>query len=129
MANIPEELRYAKSHEWVRVDGNKARVGISDHAQSELGDVVALYLPKAGESVTKGDKLAEIDSMKTSDVIYAPVSGVIAEVNSRLDESPEIINEDPYGEGWLVVIDMKDSNEAQSLMTAKEYSESIEEDA
>ncbi len=127
VANIPEELRYAKSHEWVKVDGNKARVGITDHAQDELGDVVALYLPEVGESVSKGDKLAEIDSMKTSEVIYAPVSGVVVEVNTSLDDLPETVNEDPYGEGWMVVIEMNDPSEVQSLLTAKEYSESIEE--
>jgi len=129
VANIPDGLRYTKSHEWVKVEGNKARIGISDYAQSELGDVVALYLPKVGDSVSQGDKLAEVDSMKTSEVIYAPVSGVVVEVNSSLDESPEIVNEDPYGEGWLVVIEMKDSSELDDLMTAQEYSKTIEEGA
>jgi glycine cleavage system H protein len=129
VSSVPSELRYAKSHEWVKVDGNRARVGISDFAQGELGDVVALYLPKVGESVSRGDKLAEVDSMKTSDVIYAPVSGVIVEVNQALDESPETVNEDPYGEGWLVVIEMKDPDEVNSLLTAQQYTESIEEGA
>lgn len=129
MSSIPSELRYAKSHEWVKVDGNRARVGISDYAQEELGDVVALYLPEVGESVSKGDKLAEVDSMKTSDVIYTPVSGVVVEVNQSLDEAPETVNEDPYGEGWLVVIEMKDPDEANLLLTPQQYAESIEEGA
>lgn len=129
MSSIPEELRYAKSHEWIRVDGNRAQIGISDHAQEELGDVVALYLPDVGKQVSKGDKLAEIDSMKTSDVIYAPVSGTVVEVNNAVDESPETVNDDPYGRGWLVVIELSDPDEVNSLLTAAQYAESVEEDS
>jgi glycine cleavage system H protein len=129
VSNIPEELRYAKTHEWVRVDGKRVQVGISDHAQEELGDVVALYLPDVGKQVSKGDKLAEIDSMKTSDVIYAPVSGTVVEVNSAVDETPEIVNEDPYGKGWLVVIDMSSPGEVDDLMTAAQYAEVVKGDS
>lgn len=129
MSSIPEELRYAKSHEWVRVDGNRAWVGISDYAQDELGDVVALYLPDEGKRVSKGDKLAEIDSMKTSDVIYAPVSGTVVEVNHTVDETPETVNEDPYGKGWLVVIELSDPGEIDGLLTAAGYARSIKGDS
>ena len=128
MADFPESLRYQSTHEWVRVEGDKAYVGISDHAQGELGDVVSIYLPKAGGSLKKGDKLAEIDSMKTSEVIYAPVSGRIEEVNEELDDVPEAINEDPYGKGWIVLILLEDKGEIESLLTASAYRDQLEEE-
>ncbi|NPV53008.1 MAG: glycine cleavage system protein GcvH [Firmicutes bacterium] len=117
----PEDLRYSKKHEWVRVDGGRATVGITQYAQDQLGAVVGIDLPEIGKAVELGGELADIDSMKTADVIYAPVSGTVVEVNSALEGHPEYINDDPYGEGWICVLEMSDPGEIDSLMTAGEY--------
>jgi glycine cleavage system H protein len=118
---IPQDLRYHKEHEWVRAEGKKATIGISDFAQEALGDIVYLEIPKIGTSVPFGKEITEIESTKTTSPLFAPVSGKIVAVNEQLKEKPELINQDPYGEGWIVVIEMSQAKEVEQLMTAKDY--------
>lgn len=118
---LPKDLRYHKEHEWVRVDGKNAVVGISDFAQDALGDIVYLEIPKVGTEVQYGKEITEIESTKTTSPLYAPVSGKIIKVNEQLKEKPELINQDTYGEGWIVVIEMTQPNEVDQLMTADAY--------
>ncbi len=117
--NVPDDLRYSSDHEWIRTDGSRVRVGITDYAQDALGDVVYVDLPEVGATVAAGDSIAEVESTKSVSDIYAPVSGTIAEVNADLADSPERLNEDPYGEGWLFVIEP--SEDADSLLDAAAY--------
>jgi glycine cleavage system H protein len=119
--NTPENLRYSKEHEWVAVDGDRARVGITDYAQDALGDVVYVQLPEAGSAVAAMAACAEIESTKSVSPIYAPVSGTIAEVNTALADAPEVLNQDPYGAGWIFAIDMSDASELDALMDAAAY--------
>ncbi len=123
---LPEELYYTESHEWVRVEGEKATVGITDFAQSELQDIVYVELPEVGKKVKKGDVLCSIDSVKSSAEVYAPVSGEIIQVNEALNDQPELVNKDPYGEGWLVVIKLENPDELSHLLSASRYKELIE---
>lgn len=123
---ILDELYYTKSHEWVKVEGEKATVGITDFAQSELQDIVYVELPEVGKQLKKGEVLCSIDSVKSSAEVYAPVSGEIVEVNERLSSEPELINKDPYGEGWIVVLKLSNTDEISELLSAKEYQEMIE---
>jgi glycine cleavage system H protein len=125
--NYPEELRYSSEHEWVRVESGRARVGITDYAQDALGDVVYVELPEAGTEVTAMSPCAEVESTKSVSDIYAPVSGTIAEVNRALDDAPEKLNQDPYGEGWIFVVEMSDPSEAEKLMDAAAYRRLVEE--
>ncbi|MDF2634871.1 MAG: Glycine cleavage system protein [Pelosinus sp.] len=125
--NIPKELRYSKNHEWVRVEGEKVIVGIDDYAQSQLGDVVFVELPEIGSIVTCGDSFSVVESVKAVSDIYAPVSGEIIEVNEVLGDTPECINEDPYGQGWIVVIQLKDASEVNNLMDSAAYQTMLEE--
>jgi len=128
MSNIPSDLKYASTHEWCRVEGKVATIGVSDHAQGELGDVI--YYEKAhdaGDEVAKGDVLGTLESVKATSDVYAPVGGKIVEVNPDLEDSPDIINTDPYGNGWIVRIEMSDPSELDSLMDAGKYRESIGE--
>ncbi len=118
---IPQDLRYHKEHEWVRVEGNRATVGISDFAQDALGDIVYLEMPKVGGVVTQGGEVTEIESTKTVSPLYAPIGGTIVAVNVALKETPEWINQDPYGRGWVVVIEMNHPEEIETLMTAAQY--------
>ncbi len=126
---IPENLRYHKEHEWVRAEGKKATIGISDFAQEALGDIVYLEIPKSGTQVKYGNEITEIESTKTTSPLYAPVSGKVIAVNEKLKEKPELINQDPYGEGWVVVIEMADPKEVEKLMTAKEYDAFLQKEA
>jgi glycine cleavage system H protein len=119
--NIPQELRYSKEHEWVRVEGNKATVGITDFAQHELGDVVFVELPAAGAAVTAGKQFAVVESVKAVSDIFAPVSGTVTAVNDALTDAPETINGDPYGAGWIAVIEMSDSGELAALLDSAGY--------
>ena len=123
----PEDLKYSTSHEWLRRDDNLATVGITDHAQSEAGDIVYVELPQAGTTVQKGDVFGNIESVKTVSDLIAPVSGEIVEVNEELPETPERINESPYGAGWMVIIKMEDASEVDDLMSAEEYEAFIQE--
>lgn len=124
----PTELRYAESHEWAASDGASATVGITDFAQDQLGDVVFVELPDVGRRVTKGEQMAVIESVKTASDIYAPVSGVIEAVNDALDAQPELINSDPYGDGWLVRIGLADASELDGLLDAAAYTASASEE-
>ena len=118
---IPADLRYHQEHEWVRVSGAQATLGISHFAQDALGDIVFIDLPKLGASVTAGQQIGEVESTKTTSTIYTPVSGTIAKVNSDLKDHPEVVNSDPYGKGWMAVIELSKPGEVEKLMTAAQY--------
>lgn len=124
----PIEYRYTKEHEWVDLDGTRAKVGITDHAQSELGDVVFVELPAIGTTVAQGDTLGTVESVKAVSDVFAPVGGKIVEVNSELEASPEKINEDAHGAGWLVVIEVSDPSQVDSLLDAAAYEKLIAEE-
>jgi len=117
----PENLRYTKEHEWVRVEGDIGIIGITFHAQKELGDIVYVDLPKVGTSTQQGKPVGSVESVKAVSDLYTPVSGEVVEVNPLLAEAPEILNTDPYGSGWLVKIKLSDPGEAGKLLTAAEY--------
>jgi glycine cleavage system H protein len=125
----PEDVRYHREHQWVRVDGKRATVGITDYAQEELGDIVYVEMPDVGVEVAGEEDISEIESTKTTAPLIAPVSGKIVEVNEELKDAPELVNEDPYGKGWIITIEMTDPEEAQELMDAKEYEEFLKEQA
>lgn len=127
--NFPEDLKYTKEHEWVRIKGNTATVGITDWAQDQLGDIVFVELPEEGEEVEKGDTFGVVESTKSVSDLYLPVSGTVIEVNDPLLDSPEIINDDCYGEGWMIRIEMSDKNELSDLMSAEEYEAYIKEES
>ena len=128
MSNVPSELRFLSSHEWVLVEGDVATIGVSDHAQELLGDLVFVELPEVGSSVSAGDSVGVIESVKAASDTYAPVSGEIIEVNDELEDSPERINDDPYGDGWMYRIKMEDPEEVGDLLDADAYTDSIVED-
>ena len=121
MTNVPESLRYTKDHEWAKIEGNRVRVGITDHAQSELTDVVYVEFPPVGKVVKQGDVLGTVESVKAVSEIFAPVSGKVVEVNKALEDAPEQVNKDPYGSGWMVVLEPSDAAEATSLLDAGAY--------
>ncbi|HWL54731.1 MAG TPA: glycine cleavage system protein GcvH [Chthoniobacteraceae bacterium] len=123
--NVPENLKYAESHEWVQLEGDQARVGITDHAQSELTDVVYVELPTVGDKVDAGNPVAVVESVKAASDIYAPVSGTIIEVNAALESDPALVNTDAFGEGWLFVISVDAKEELNALKTADQYIEQI----
>ncbi|CUQ67464.1 glycine cleavage system protein GcvH [Candidatus Nitrospira inopinata] len=118
---IPSDLRYHTEHEWVRVDGKQATIGISHFAQDALGDIVFVDLPKVGTAVKSGQQIGEVESTKTTSTIYTPVSGTIVQVNNELKDHPERMNSDPYGKGWITVIELADPGEVERLMTAPQY--------
>jgi glycine cleavage system H protein len=126
--NIPAELRYSREHEWVRVDGSTARLGITDFAQESLGDVVFVQLPDVGVAIIAGASAAEIESTKSVSDVYVPVSGVVARVNDALVDAPELVNQDPYGEGWILEVTLSDASELDALMDAAAYAEVIGEE-
>ena len=119
--NYPEDLRYTENHEWARVEGALVRIGISDYAQDALGDIVYVEVPKVGTRVGQGDAFAEVESTKSVSDVYAPVSGTVVEANPALDATPELVNRDPYGEGWFVIIEAEDLTELDSLKDAETY--------
>ena len=121
MANVPENLHYSKDHEWVRVEGEVAVIGITDHAQEQLGDVVYVELPKAGEQFAANESFGSVESVKAVSEIFTPVSGEVTEVNESLTDEPEKVNTAPYSDGWMIKIKMKSSGEVDSLLTAAEY--------
>jgi glycine cleavage system H protein len=124
-ANIPTDLRYAKSHEWIRVEGNVATIGISDHAQEELTELVFIELPEVGRDLAQGEACAVVESVKTASDIYSPVSGKVIEANEPVAENSGIVNEDPYGKGWLFKLELSDMSEVDGLLTAESYLEQI----
>lgn len=124
--NIPSGLKYSKDHEWVRVEGNTAVIGVTDFAQSQLGDVVFVELPNEGDSVQSGQAISVIESVKAVSDIVSPLSGEIIKTNQELSDSPDLINQSPYGEGWMLVIELTNPNEIDSLLDAAAYSELAE---
>lgn len=119
--NTPADLRYSTDHEWIRQDGNVVTIGITEYAQDSLGDIVFVEVPEAGTEVAAGDSFTEVESTKSVSDIYAPVSGTITAVNQALDGTPELLNSDPYGEGWICSIDMSDPSQLDGLMDAAAY--------
>ena len=128
MSEVPTELKYLSSHEWVLVEDGVATVGVSDHAQELLGDLVYVELPETGTIVAAGDSVGVIESVKAASDTYAPISGEIIEVNADLEDSPEHINSDPYGDGWMYKMSIEDEEELENLMDADAYGESIEDE-
>ena len=129
MANTPEDNRYAKSHEYVHVEGDLGTIGITDYAQKELGDVVFVELPQVGAQLDATDELGSIESVKAVSELFSPVSGEVVEVNEALTDKPELVNTDPYGDGWMVRVRLSAPDEADELMTAEEYEEYIEKES
>jgi glycine cleavage system H protein len=124
--NVPDDLRYTSDHEWTRIEGGQLRMGITDYAQDALGDVVFVQLPEPGTKVSAGDSFAEVESTKSVSDIYAPVSGTVVEINGDLADSPQRLNEDPYGEGWLCVIAPDETESEAALLDAEGYRKLIE---
>lgn len=128
MSEIPSDFRYAESHEWAELqDDGLVRVGISDHAQAQLGDLVFVELPEIGTEVTRGEACAVVESVKAASDIYAPVSGEVVKVNESLQDNPELVNSDPYGDGWLFMIRPDNEEEFEDLLDADEYREQLED--
>ena len=123
--SVPEELQYTKSHEWVRTEGDTATIGITDHAQDELGDVVFVELPEVGTTFDAGDSFGTVESVKAVSDLYTPVGGEVVGVNEALNDQPEKINEDPYGEGWIVKLSVSDEGD---LLSASDYEQFLEEE-
>jgi glycine cleavage system H protein len=124
--DVPEELQYTKSHEWIRTEDDTATIGITDHAQEELGDIVYIELPEQGATFEAGDSFGTVESVKAVSDLYTPVGGEVVEVNEGLGDSPEKINEDPYGEGWILKVRVSD--EGAGLLSASEYEQFLEEE-
>jgi glycine cleavage system H protein len=124
--NFPDDLKYSRSHEWVRREGKEAVVGLTDYAQEELGDIVYVELPSEGEEVEKETAFGVVESVKATEDLYSPVSGKVIEINTPLDDTPEMVNEDPYGDGWLIRLEMADPAELEDLMSAEQYRAYVE---
>ncbi|RAZ66660.1 glycine cleavage system protein GcvH [Planococcus maitriensis] len=125
--STPQELRYSKEHEWVKVEDGKARIGITHFAQDELGDIVFVELPQVGDELKKDEPFGSVESVKTVSELYAPISGKIVEVNSELEDSPEFVNESPYEKAWMVVVEAPSEDDVNALMSADEYKEMTNE--
>ena len=125
--SYPAEYRYSKDHEWVRVDGNRARIGITDHAQSELGDIVFVELPSIGADVNQGDTLGAVESVKAVGDVLAPLSGKVVEVNEALESAPETINSSPHEDGWLLVLELGDASQVDALLDSAGYERFLSE--
>jgi len=122
---VKSDLKYTDSHEWIKINGKTAKVGITDHAQSELTDIVFVELPEVGKEIKKGEEICIVESVKSVTEIYAPISGKITNVNKKLEESPEIINESPYDEGWLIEIEISNNSEINDLLDSDSYKKII----
>jgi len=125
--NFPEKLKYTREHEWLRIEGKEAVIGITAYAQKELGDIVYVELDVEGEELSAGDRFGTIEAVKTSTDLFMPVSATILEINTALESSPELINKDPYGDGWMVKVELTDLAELDSLISAKVYEEIVKE--
>ena len=126
--NFPTNLKYSKEHEWVRVEGNKAYIGISDFAQAELGDIVFVELPAVGDEVVQHNSFGSVESVKTVSELYAPVSGKVIEVNANLEASPELVNESAYDQAWMIAVEMTDSSQLDALLAQDAYVKLVKED-
>jgi glycine cleavage system H protein len=124
--DFPEELKYTKEHDWARVEGNRVVVGITDYAQQQLGDIVFVELPEIDTEVEQMEPFGTIESVKAVSDLYSPVSGRIVEVNGTLENEPELVNSDPYGAGWMIVVEMSDTSELENLLSSQEYIDLIE---
>lgn len=129
MANTPEDLSYTKDHEWVRTKGDQATVGITDHAQHQLGDVVYVELPKVGDKFEASEPFGSVESVKAVSEVYMPLAGSVVEVNDSLNDSPEKVNQDPYGDGWMIRIKIDNPAQVDALLTSIEYEDYIKEEA
>lgn len=125
----PEDLKYHKEHTWVKISGKKGTIGITDYAQESLGDIVYIDMPEIDNAVEAGSEMSEIESTKATSSVISPMSGKIVKVNEELSETPEIINEDPYGKGWIAVIELENPSEAEDLMDATEYQKFVEDES
>jgi len=123
--NYPKELKYAESHEWVKVDGDIATIGVSDYAQSELGDIVFVELPEVGDSAAKGESCGTIEAVKTVSDLNTPISGEVIEINEALEDEPTLVNTDCYGEGWIIKVKVEDASELDALMDADDYEDFV----
>jgi len=123
--NIPQSLKYTKEHEWVREDGDTVTVGITDHAQGELGDIIFVEFPEIGQKIQRDEPIGTIEAVKTVADLFAPISGTVTEINETLDDSPESVNQDPYGDGWMVKVSVSEAGELDNLMSAVQYQEMI----
>lgn len=126
--NMPDDLKYTKEHEWVKIEGKSATIGITDHAQTNMGDIVYVELPEEGEQVKKDDTFGVVESVKAVSDCYAPISGRVSEVNTVLTENPETINEDCYGEGWMIKVEIENKAELDQLMDQKQYADFVAEE-
>ena len=124
--NIPENLRYTKDHEWIRVEGEEAYVGITDYAQGELGDVVFIEIETEGEELDKEEVFGTIEAVKTVSDMFMPVAGEVLEVNEKLEDTPEVVNKDPYGDGWLIKIKLTDASQVEELLSPEKYKELLD---
>jgi len=127
MSEVPAHLKYTKDHEWAKIEGTRARVGITDHAQHELTDVVYVELPALGKVVKRGEEIGVVESVKAASEVYAPVSGKVVEVNRALEDKPELVNQQPYGDGWIATLEVLDAGEARGLMEPEAYRKHIGE--
>ena len=123
--SLPQDLKYTNEHEWVKVNGETITVGITDHAQSELGDIIFVEFPDVDQEIEKDEPFGTIEAVKTVADLFAPISGTVTEINEALEDSPESVNSDPYGEGWFVKVSIADADELDELMTAEQYGELI----
>jgi len=126
--DLPKEFKYSEEHEWVKIEGEKVRIGITDFAQAELGDIVFVELPEVGDELEADEPFGSVESVKTVSELYAPISGKVVEVNGELEDAPEFVNESPYEKAWMVVIEPSDKSEMDKLMDAKAYEEMTKED-
>jgi len=126
--NFPDDLKYTKEHEWCRIQGNRAVVGITDHAQDQLGDIVYVELPEVGDAVKKGESFGVVESTKAVSELFSPVTGKVVEVNDPLSDAPETINEDPYEEGWMIRVEFSNPKDTDALMDAAAYKKFLEEE-
>ena len=124
---VPSELKYSKEHEWVKIEGNTVTIGITEYAQSELGDIVFVELPETDDDIDEGESFGSVESVKTVSELYAPVSGKVVETNDELENSPEFVNESPYEKAWMVKVELSDESQLDELMSADQYSEMIGE--
>ncbi|HHY71512.1 MAG TPA: glycine cleavage system protein GcvH [Thermoanaerobacterales bacterium] len=126
MSHIPANLKYTEEHEWILMEGKLGKIGITDHAQDELGDVVYVELPEVGDKVVSGETFGSVESVKAASDLFAPVSGTVVEVNEALNDSPELVNKSPYDDGWMIVVEVEDESELDDLLTPEEYAEQVE---
>jgi glycine cleavage system H protein len=125
MSHIPKDLKYTEEHEWISIENNLGKIGITDYAQDELGDVVYVELPEVGDKVVKGEAFGSVESVKAASDLFAPVSGTVVEVNEALDDNPELVNKSPYDDGWMIVVEVEDDT-LDDLLTPGEYEEQVE---